>query len=168
MTSQTAQDAQTPFEQSHLGTISVIAWSGENIDDGRDMAFLLAYSLGDGSAGPEAGERAVRHLLEQTGLPVGEGVTDGSKSKEPVSLLVESGSISLTMPSLRVQSLVPQEWTAAALKRKHAHLIFTTRPWPDAKPGVPVDAEALKAFVADEEVLAASAHCVIPVTTLRK
>ncbi|MFD5102850.1 DUF5949 family protein [Streptomyces albidochromogenes] len=168
MTSQTAETAQTPVEQSHLGTISVIAWSGENIDDGRDMAFLLAYSLGDGTAGPEAGERAVRLLLEQTGLPVGAGITDASRSKEPISLLVESGSASLTMPSLRVQSLVPEEWIAAALRRKQVHFIFTTRPWPEGKPGVPVEAEALKAFVADEDVLAASAHCVIPVTTLRK
>ncbi|OEJ40034.1 hypothetical protein AR457_17035 [Streptomyces agglomeratus] len=164
----TSQTAQTAVEQSHLGTISVIAWSGENIDDGRDMAFLLAYSLGDGSAGPEAGEKAVRALLEQTGLPVGGGIFDGSKSKEPISLLLESGSASLTMPSLRVQCLVPEEWTAAALKRKHVHFIFTTRPWPGGTPGVPVDAEDLKAFVADEEVIAASAHCVIPVTTLRK
>ncbi|MET9515200.1 DUF5949 family protein [Streptomyces sp. NPDC002994] len=165
MTSQTAEPA---VEQSHLGTISVIAWSGENIDDGRDMAFLLAYSLGDGSAGPEAGEKAVRLLLEQTGLPVGEGIFDASKSKEPVTLLLENGSVSLMMPSLRVQCLVPEEWTAAALKRKHAHFIFTTRPWPEGTPGVPVEAEDLKAFVGNEEVLAASAHCVIPVTTLRK
>ncbi|MGR8009347.1 DUF5949 family protein [Streptomyces hypolithicus] len=164
----TSQTTETPFEQSHLGTISVIAWAGENIDDGRDMAFLLAYSLGDGSAGPEAGERAVRHLLDQTGLPVGAGVVDGSRSKFPVTVLLASGSASLTMPSLKVQCLVPDEWTAAAIKRGHVHFLFTTRPWPKGAPGVPVEADDLKAFVSDEEVLGASAHCVIPVTTLRK
>lgn len=163
----TSQTAQTAVEQSHLGTIAVIAWSGENVDDGRDMAFLLAYSLGDGSAGVEGGERAIRLLLEQTGLPVGGGIFDGSRSKE-ITVLLESDSVSLTMPSLRVQCLVPKEWTAAALRRKHVHFIFTTRPWPEGTPGVPVEAEDLKAFVGTEEVLAASAHCVIPVTTLRK
>lgn len=132
------------------------------------MAFLLAYSLGDGTAGPEAGERAVRLLLEQTGLPVGGGgVFDASRSKG-VTLLLENGSVSLTMPSLKVQCLVPEKWTAAALKRRHAHFIFTTRPWQQGTPGVPVEAEDLKAFVGDVDVLAASAHCVIPVTTLRK
>ncbi|MDJ0460514.1 DUF5949 family protein [Streptomyces sp. H27-C3] len=162
------ETAETRLNPADLGTITVIGWAGENIDDGRDLPFLLAYTLGDGEGGPEAGERAVRLLLEQTGLPVGGGVFEVSRTNSPVSVLLESGSASVTMPSLKAQCLVPEQWTQAALKRGHVHFLFTTRPWPKGAPGTDVMAEDLKAFIGDEEVLAASAHCVVPVTTLRK
>lgn len=162
-----SQTSEMQIDQSHLGTITVIAWSGANADDGKDMPFLLAYSLGDGSAGPEAGEEAIRQLLEKSGLPVGAGVVDGSPSSIPVRVLVEGNSATLTVQHLNAQCVVPEEWTAAAHQRKQVYFMFTTRPWPQAAPGIPVEEDVLKAFLGDEDMITASAHCVIPVSTLR-
>ncbi|MBT2511603.1 hypothetical protein J7I98_38665 [Streptomyces sp. ISL-98] len=161
------QSSESRLDQSNLGTISVMAWAGEHVDDGRDMAFLLAYSLGDGAAGPEAAEEAVRHLLTQSGLPIGGGVVDGSRSSLPMTVLVEDGSASLSTPYLNARCLVPEQWTTAARKRDHVYFMFTTRPWPQGAPGVAVAEEDLKAFLCDEATISASAHCLLPVSTPR-
>lgn len=166
MTSATSSTG-TPLDPSHLGTITVIAWAGENVNDGQDMPFLLAYSLGDGAAGPEAGEVAVRALLERSALPVGGGLVDGSASSVPVSVLVTGNSATLTVQHLNANCVVPPEWTDAAHARGQVYFMFTTKPWPQAAPGVPVEEEALKGFIGDEEVIMASAHCLVPVSTLR-
>lgn len=166
MTSATSATG-TQLDPSHLGTITVIAWAGENVNDGQDMPFLLAYSLGDGAAGPEAGEAAVRLLLERATLPVGGGIVDGSASSVPVSVLLTGNSATLTVQHLNAQCVVPPEWTAAAHARGQVYFMFTTKPWPQAAPGVPLEEEVLKAFIGDEEMINASAHCLVPVSTLR-
>ncbi|MEV0924296.1 DUF5949 family protein [Streptomyces spongiicola] len=153
---------------ARLGTLVVIAWSGEHPDDERDMPFLLAYSLGDGDGGPEGTGTAARELLDAVGLPVGGEYVDAADSTGlPVTLLVEAGQAVLTMPHLTAQCAVPPEWLAAVGDRGHVYFIFATRPWPDAAPGVPVTEDRLREFVGDEAVLSSSAHCLLPVRQLR-
>lgn len=156
------------FRPARLGTLVVIAWSGEHPDDERDMPFLLAYALGDGDAGPEGTEAATRQLLEDVGLPVGAEYVDAAESAGlPLTLLVEAGQAVLTMPHLSAQCTVPPEWLAAVRDRGHVYVIFATRPWPDAAPGSPVTEDRLRAFVGDEAVLSTAAHCLLPVRQLR-
>lgn len=157
------QTASGGIQQRQLGTLTVIGWSGEHPEDGRDMAFLLAYSLGDGPGGPEATREAARRLLEETGLPVGGELLDGTAgARLPLKLLVEAGKAVLTMPKLTAQYPVTPEWLRAARERGHVYFMFATRPWPEGVPGAPVSEEALQGFV-DEEMMASSAHCVLPV-----
>ncbi|SDM29092.1 hypothetical protein SAMN05444921_106105 [Streptomyces wuyuanensis] len=156
------------FRPARLGTLVVIAWSGEHPDDERDMPFLLAYALGDGEDGPEGAEAAARQLLDDVGLPVGTEFVDAAESVGlPVTLLVEAGQAVLTMPHLTAQCTVPPEWLAAVGDRGHVYFIFATRPWPEAVPGVPVSEEGLRGFVGDEAVLSTAAHCLLPVRQLR-
>ncbi|MFJ6630933.1 DUF5949 family protein [Streptomyces sp. NPDC091376] len=156
------------FRPAQLGTLVVIAWSGEHPDDERDMPFLLAYALGDGTGGPEAAGAAARQLLEEVGLPVGSEYVDAAEAVGlPVTLLVEAGQAVLTMPHLSAQCPVPQEWLAAVRDRGHVYFIFATRPWPEAAPGVPVSEDMLREFVGDEAVLSTAAHCLLPVRQLR-
>ncbi|CAL9448903.1 hypothetical protein SUDANB96_02413 [Streptomyces sp. enrichment culture] len=156
-----------PFRPADLGTLVVMTWSGE-APDGSDMPYLLAYSLGDGPDGPEATSAAVGRMLEVNGLPVGGELVDGStKPSLPVSLLVEAGQAVLTMPPLNAQCPAPPEWLTAVGERGYAYLVFTTRPWPEAEPGKPVEPEALAAFAGAEETLTAAAHVVLPARALR-
>ncbi|MFE8946472.1 DUF5949 family protein [Streptomyces sp. NPDC007856] len=149
-----------------LGTIVVLAWSGEAPDG--DMPYLLAYPLGDAEGGPEASSSAVRRLLESNGLPVGGDLVDGDgRPGLPVSLLVEAGQAVLRMKQLVAQADAPPEWLAAVGRRGHAYLVFTTRAWPEAEPGKPVEAAALARFAGAEETLTAAAHVVLPATSLR-
>ncbi|MEV1025524.1 DUF5949 family protein [Streptomyces sp. NPDC050264] len=166
MTSTSSID--TPFRAADLGTLAVIAWSGERPGEKDDMPFLLAYSTGDSPAGPEAGEAAIRALLRNNGLTVGTTVHDGTKNPSfPVSLLVEAGQAVVSMPPMNAQCPVPPEWLTAAEVRGKAYFLFTTRPWPTATPGHPVTEEDLQSFVGDEETLMASAHCLLPVRRIR-
>ncbi|MET8474309.1 DUF5949 family protein [Streptomyces sp. NPDC006422] len=169
MTSTTSSVSNGPaFRAADLGTLAVIAWSGEHSDGNGDIPFLLAYSMGDSAAGPEAAETAVRGLLETNGLTVGTTVHDAaSRPSFPVSLLVEAGQAVVTMPLLNVQCAVPPEWLAAAEARKSAYFIFTTRVWPTATPGAPVGEKELQEFIGDEETLLASAHCLLPIRRVR-
>ncbi|GAA3372636.1 DUF5949 family protein [Streptomyces sannanensis] len=167
MTSTPATAAElTPAQ---LGTLTVIAWTGEPVDGEQEpLPFLLAYSLGDGIGGPEAGARAVRLLLARTGLPVGTEPVDASAGPPlPVTLLVQAGQVVLTMPYLHVQSAVPPEWLAASRRHGRVYFMFTTRPWPQAAAGRPVSDEALRSFVGDEETLKETAHVLLPVSSLR-
>jgi hypothetical protein len=149
-----------------MGTLVVMAWSGEA--PGGDMPYLLAYTLGDGPDGPEAASAAVARMLNDNGLPVGGDLVDGaSKPGLPVGLLVEAGQAVVTMPHLNAQCTPPPEWLAAVGERGFAYFVFTTRPWPEAQPGKPVDPEALAAFAGAEETLDAAAHVVLPVRSLR-
>ncbi|WP_367322968.1 DUF5949 family protein [Streptomyces sp. HUAS ZL42] len=155
-----------PLRAADLGTLVVLAWSGAAPDG--DMPYLLAYSLGDGAGGPEASSAAVERLLLSTGLAPGEGLVDAARRPGlPVSLLVEAGQAVVTMPHLNVQCVPPPEWLAAVARRGHACLVFTTRPWPAAEPGRPVDPEALAAFAGAEETLRAAAHVLLPARSLR-
>ncbi|MFI7503455.1 DUF5949 family protein [Streptomyces sp. NPDC049687] len=156
-----------PFSVADLGTLVVMPWSGE-APDGSDMPYLLAYSLGDADGGAETTAAAVERLLTDNGLPVGGDLVDGTQRPSlPVTLLVESGAAVLNMPSLNAQCVPPPEWLAAVAKRGYAYLVFTTRPWPEAVPGKPVEPETLAAFAGAEETLDAAAHVVLPARSLR-
>ncbi|MCM1975902.1 MULTISPECIES: DUF5949 family protein [Streptomyces] len=154
------------FSAAELGTLVVMAWSGEAPDG--DMPYLLAYTLGDGTAGPEGSTRAVEALLENNGLPVGGELVDGAtKPSLPVSLLVESGHAVVSMTGFNAQCAPPPEWLAAVGERGFAYFVFTTRPWPEAEPGKPVDPQALADFAGATETLDAAAHVVLPARSLR-
>lgn len=167
-TSQT-RTASAPPLPSRLGTLVVIPWAGEHQEDGADMPFLMAYSLGDGVAGPEDGELAVLEVAAEIGLPVGGAVLEvATMQRPPVSVLVEGGKAVLDMPYLHVNCPVPDEWTVAARARGMIYLILASRPWPEAAPGTTLTEEQLRAFAGDEEVLRTAAHCLVPVSTLRR
>lgn len=160
----TASDASM---LSRLGTLVVIPWSGEHHEDGRDMAFLMAYTLGDGVQGPEGSEAAALAVAEEAGLPVGGAILNVSRlPKAPVKVLVEGGKAVLTMPYLHVSCPVPGEWTTAARARGTVYVILASRPWPQAVPGRPISEDQLRAFAADETVLRSAAHCLVPVGSL--
>lgn len=155
------------FTQAQLGTLSLIGWSGEHPDGGHDVAFLLVYSLGDGTDGPAAGEAAMRVALERCGLPVGAGLVRAAETPGlPVKLLVQAGQAVLTLPHFTAQYRVPPEWLVAACDQGEVYAMFATRPWPAAVPGRPVSEELLRSFAADEEVVMTSAHCLLPVRSL--
>ncbi|GAB1335698.1 DUF5949 family protein [Streptomyces sp. E-15] len=157
----------TENRPAELGTLVVLAWSGET-PDGSDMPYLLAYSLGDTEGGPEATAAAVERLLARGGLPVGGDLVDGTgRPSLPVSLLVEAGQAVLRMPPLIAQAGAPPEWLAAVRERGYAYLVFTTRAWPEGLPGKVVDPAALAEFAGAEETLKAAAHVLLPATSLR-
>ncbi|MCB5182247.1 DUF5949 family protein [Streptomyces antimicrobicus] len=160
---------QAEIDRSQLGTLSVLAWIGDP-EDGHDIPYLLAYSLGDAPAGREAGEAAARGLLEEIGLPIGDVVLDGTRSPHnfPVKVLVTDDHVTLTLPGLNATCTAPPEWVSAAADSDQVYFLFATRAWPEAVPGQPVSAETLRAFAGDEQVLTSSAHCVLQVQRLQK
>ncbi|MET7679987.1 DUF5949 family protein [Streptomyces sp. NPDC005423] len=161
----TSSDSR-PFRAADLGTLVVVAWSGEAPDG--DMPYLLAYTLGDAADGPEASAAAVARLLADNGLPVGGDLVDGaSRPSLPLSLLVEAGTAVVNMPYLNAQCAPPPEWLAAVGERGYAYFVFTTRPWPEAEPGKPLAPEALAAFAGADETLNFAAHVVLPARSLR-
>ncbi|WNI16493.1 DUF5949 family protein [Actinacidiphila sp. ITFR-21] len=154
--------------QSRLGTLVVIPWAGRYSEDGGDMPFLMAYSLGDGSDGPAAGEAAVLAVAKELGLPVGGPILDVSQvPKAGVTVLVAGGKAVLTMPYLHAACPVPDQWTAAAAGRGAVYVILAARPWPEAAPGAEIGEEALRDFAGDPEVLGGAAHFLVPVSSLR-
>ncbi len=164
----TSQTTTGTPPNSQLGTLMMIGWSGAHPEDGHDVPFLLSYSLGDGKDGPEAGTEAMGRMLGQAGLLVGGELQDASRTPSlPLTLIVEAGQAVLTMPVFTAQCPVPPEWLAAADHRKQVYGMFATRPWPEARPGGPVSEDMLRAFAGDEGVIRSSAHCLIPVRTLR-
>ncbi|MFG2308571.1 DUF5949 family protein [Streptomyces sp. NPDC048566] len=162
----TSTSSQTrPLQVADLGTLAVMAFSGEAPDG--DMPYLLAYSLGDGAGGPEASASAIRQLLTDNGIPVGETLIDGSKHPSlPLTLLVEAGQAVVTMPHLNAQCVAPPEWLAAVGERGYAYFLFATRAWPLAEPGKPLAPEDLTAFAGDEETLLGAAHVLLPARSL--
>ncbi|WP_369216546.1 DUF5949 family protein [Streptomyces flavofungini] len=159
---------QRPLKAADLGTLAVLAWSGESDEDQEDMPFLIGYSLGDTEGGPEATAEAMSALLATTGLPVGGPLVDVARRPSlPVSLLVEAEQAVVAMPHLNAQCAVPPEWLAAARKRGYAYFVITTRAWPDAAPGRPVSEQDLSAFAGAEETLLNAAHCLLPIRSLR-
>ncbi|MER6127659.1 DUF5949 family protein [Streptomyces sp. NPDC001795] len=162
----TTSSETRPFRAADLGTLVVMAWSGEAPDG--DMPYLLAYSLGDGESGPDGSTAAIRALLHANGLNVGEEITDGTQRPSlPVTLLVEAGQAVVTMPYLKAQCTAPPEWLAAVRARGIAYFLFATRPWPEAVPGRPVEPERLAAFAGAEETLNTAAHVLLPARSLR-
>ena len=147
--------------QSRLGTLVVIPWAGAH-EDGADMPFLMAYSLGDGVGGPADGQEAVLEAAGKIGLPVGGAALDVANTRVDVRVLVEGGKAVLTMPYLKVTCPVPDQWTAAAHTRGTVYVILASRPWPEAVPGAPISEEALRAFAADADVLGTAAHALVP------
>jgi hypothetical protein len=164
----TSTQTDAPLNRAHLGTIAVLPWAGEHADDGHDAAFLLAYALGDGAGTEEEGSAAVLAVLAGAGLSVGGPIANGALSTVPVTLMVDGTNAVLTLPHLNATCTVPPQWTAAAEKRGQVHLMFTTRPWPEYKPGKPVTEDQLRAFVGDEETIRTAAHCRLPAARLRK
>ncbi|WP_329011258.1 DUF5949 family protein [Streptomyces sp. NBC_01601] len=162
MTSTTSE----AFRAADLGTLVVLAWSGE-APDGMDMPYLLAYSLGDAEGGPQATSAAVTQLLAMNGLSIGTVVDGATRPSLPVSLLVEAGQAVVRLPQLVAQATAPPEWLDAVARRGHAHLVFTTRPWPEGRPGVEVDPAALAAFAGADETLTAAVHLKLPARSLR-
>ncbi|MFF5704548.1 DUF5949 family protein [Streptomyces sp. NPDC012794] len=160
---------QAEIDRTQLGTLSVLAWIGDPAE-GHDIPYLLAYTLGDGPGGREAGEAAARGLLEEMGLPIGDVVMDGTANpqKFDVKVLLADNQIALTMPGLNATCTAPDEWVAGAKESGQAYFLFATRAWPEAVPGKPVSAELLQAFAGDEEVLTSSAHCVVTVQSLQR
>ncbi|WP_063782278.1 DUF5949 family protein [Streptomyces vietnamensis] len=153
---------------SPLGTLTVIPWSSEPSAESAGTPFLMAYSLGDGRDGPEAGQQAMRAALEAMNLSVGDRLFDLEKDAGiNASLIVEAGSAVLTLPFLKVQCPVPEEWQAAAREQGKVYFICSVRPWAEGVPGQPVDEERLKAFVSDEAMLADSAHVLLPVRRIQ-
>ncbi|MFD7664327.1 DUF5949 family protein [Streptomyces sp. NPDC059788] len=164
----TSQTTAGNLPHSQLGTLMMIGWSGAHPEDGHDVPFLLAYSLGDGKDGPEAGSEAMGTMLSQAGLLVGGELQDASRTPGlPLTLIVEAGRAVLTMPIFSAQCPVPPEWLAAADHRGQVYGMFATRPWPQATPGGPVSEDMLRAFAGDEGVIKSSAHCLIPVRRLQ-
>ncbi|RZU37389.1 hypothetical protein EV284_2555 [Streptomyces sp. BK022] len=162
MTSTTSE----AFRAADLGTLVVLAWSGE-APDGGDMPYLLAYSLGDAEGGPRATSAAVTQLLEMNGLTIGTVIDGATRPSLPVSLLVEAGQAVVRMPQLVAQAGAPPEWLDAVARRGHAYLVFTTRAWPEGRPGVTVDPAALAAFAGADETLMTAAHVMLPARSLR-
>ncbi|MER7762453.1 DUF5949 family protein [Streptomyces sp. NPDC097619] len=164
----TSTQTESASREARLGTLSVLAWIGDP-EDGHDIPYLLAYSLGDGEGGPAASEGAARELLQQIGLRIGEEVLDGTTgSGIPITILVEAEQAVLTMPGLNAQCSAPPEWVRAAEDSGQVYFLFATRAWPEAVPGRPVTADMLQAFAGNEANLTSSAHIVLPVTKLRK
>ncbi|MEW2317078.1 DUF5949 family protein [Streptomyces bauhiniae] len=162
MTSTTSE----AFRAAGLGTLVVLAWSGE-APDGGDMPYLLAYSLGDAEGGPRATSAAVTQLLEMNGLTIGTVIDGATRPSLPVTLLVEAGQAVVRMPQLVAQADAPPEWLDAVARRGHAYLVFTTRAWPEGRPGVTVDPAALAAFAGADETLMTAAHVMLPARSLR-
>ncbi|MEV6011803.1 DUF5949 family protein [Streptomyces sp. NPDC051976] len=161
--------APNPTLQRRIGTFMVMGWAGEHSDDGRDMPFLMAYSLGDGPEGPEAGQEALLAVAEEIGLPVGGAILDVSQApRVSVRLLVEGGKAVLSMPYLHAACPMPEQWVAAAHDRGAVYLILATRPWPEATPGRALTEEQLQAFAGDAETLGTAAHCIVPISTLKR
>ncbi|MFF1561055.1 DUF5949 family protein [Streptomyces sp. NPDC058279] len=160
---------QAEIDRSDLGTLSVLAWIGDP-SEGHDIPYLLAYTLGDGPKGKEAGEAAARGLLEEIGLPIGDVVMDGTRNPSTfaVQILLAGNQVALTLPGLNATCTAPDEWVAAADESGQAYFLFATTAWPEAVPGRPVSPEVLQAFAGDEAVLTGSAHCVITVQSLRQ
>jgi hypothetical protein len=153
--------ATRPFRPTDLGTLVVMSWSGEA--PGGDMPYLLAYSLGDAPAGPEAASAALRDLLENNGLPVGGDLVDGNARPDlSVRMHIESGQAVIGMPGFDARCTPPPQWLTAVAARGFAYFVFTTRPWPEAVPGKPLDPKALAAFAGADETLNAAAHIVLP------
>ncbi|KOU39214.1 DUF5949 family protein [Streptomyces sp. WM6378] len=159
--------AVEPSRAVLLGSVVVIAWSGEHPDETGDVPFLMAYSLGDGTEGPEGAEAAARALLDELGMPAGSVLDKDRGAALPVTLIVQGGQAVLTMPSLTVQCPVPPEWLVAAGKRGTVQFMFATRSWPRARPGIAVSEEQLRAFAGDEDTISTAGHCVLPVRRLR-
>ncbi|MET7387855.1 DUF5949 family protein [Streptomyces sp. NPDC005385] len=164
MTSTSSQ--MSPLRVADLGTLAVMAFSGEAPDG--DMPYLLAYSLGDGEGGPDGSAAAIRQLLTDNGIPVGDTLIDGSKHPSlPLTLLVEGGQAVVRMPHLNAQCVAPPEWLAAVGERGYAYFLFATSAWPVGRPGEPVAPEDLTAFAGDEDTLLSAAHVLLPARSLR-
>ena len=156
-----------PFRMTDLGTLVLLPWSGAAAD-GRDLPYLLVYSLGDAEGGPQTTSAAVEGLLADNGLRVGGGlVDDTTEAGIAVSLFLEAGQAFVTMPQLGARCAAPPEWLAAVAERGCAHLVFTTRPWPEGRPGRPIEPAALAAFAGAEQTLRAAAHVLLPALTPR-
>lgn len=152
----------SPFRVAELGTLVVLPWSGA-APDGTDMPYLLAYSLGDAEGGPEMTSAAVEGLLASNGLTVGADLVDGTTGADlALTLHVEADQAVVGMPQLGAQCTAPPAWLTAVDERGYAYLVFTTRPWPEGRPGQPIEPGALAAFVGAEKTLSAAAHVVLP------
>ncbi|UYQ64114.1 DUF5949 family protein [Streptomyces peucetius] len=164
----TAKPPKTAVDRAELGTLALLAWTGDPAQ-GHDTPYLIAYSLGDGTGGGEAAAAASLAVIEQLGLTTGDVMHDHTVvGVSPIQLLVQGGQAVVNMRYLSAQCPVPAEWLAAAERRGHVHFMISGRAWPEAKPGVPVTEEILRAHLGDEDVLNDTAHVLLPVSQLRR
>ncbi|MFI6287036.1 DUF5949 family protein [Streptomyces sp. NPDC051018] len=163
----TANSTKKTVQRSHLGTLSMLAWTGDP-EAGHDTPFLLVYSCGDGDGGPEACTAALLGMIGESGLKAG-AMSDATETagSSPIRVLVEGGQAVLNMPYLSAQCVAPPEWLAAAEAGGRVHLVVASRPWPQGVPGQPVSEETLHAFLGDDETLNSAAHVLLRVTQLR-
>lgn len=160
----TATPSETrPFDLDRLGTLVLLPWSSAAAD-GADMPYLLAYSLGDAEGGPRTTAAAVEALLASNGLAAGGALVDGTAAEPSLSvtLRVEGGEAVVDLPQLGARCAAPPAWLTAVAERGYAYLVFTTRAWPEGRPGLPIEADALTSFVGAEQTLRAAAHVVLP------
>ncbi|MCX2184966.1 DUF5949 family protein [Streptomyces sp. SKN60] len=151
-----------------MGTLTVISWTLGPTDDMPATPFLMVYSLGDGQHGPEAVEAELRTTLEDMGVQIGGIVVDAGQDRGVgAHLLVEAGRAVLTLPFMNAQCLVPPEWQAAAYETGHVIVKIPVVPWPDARPGVPVTEDGLKAFLMDDHVVRNSGLIAVPVSRIQ-
>ncbi|MFR0352680.1 DUF5949 family protein [Streptomyces sediminimaris] len=152
-----------PFELAQLGTLVLLPWSGAAAD-GADMPYLLIYSLGDAEGGPETTAAAIEALLASNGLTAGGELVDGTAAEPALSITlhVEAGEAVVDLPQLGARCAAPPAWLTAIAERGYAYLVFTTRPWPEGRPGRPIEEETLASFVSAEQTLRAAAHVVLP------
>lgn len=152
--------------QFSLGTMSILAWIGAP-EEGHETPYLLAYTLGDGANGAAENEAAVAALARGLALPLDGRMADGSRPGFPVRLLVEGGRAMLSMRGLNAQCVAPPEWLDAVREGAAVHFVLSTRAWPQAAPGQPLSTDTFRAYVGDETMLGAAAHCLLPVGKLR-
>ncbi|MFF5423316.1 MULTISPECIES: DUF5949 family protein [unclassified Streptomyces] len=153
---------------SPLGILSTVFWVTGPTEEKPAAPYVMVYSLGNGLDGPEACVQALRAAVEGMGLPIGGPVVDASQdSGVDAHLLLEARQAVLTLPYIKVQCSVSEEWEAAAEKLGHVYLICSVRPWPEAAPGEPISEEQLRSYFAGEDVLAVGGHAVLPVRRLQ-
>lgn len=152
-----------PFDLARLGTLVLLPWSSAAAD-GADMPYLLIYSLGDAEGEPGTTAAAIEALLASNGLAAGGELVDGTAAETglAITLRVEAGEAVVDLPQLGARCAAPPAWLTAIAERGYAYLVFTTRPWPEGRPGRPIEAEALTSFVSAEQTLRAAAHVVLP------
>ncbi|MEV6963198.1 DUF5949 family protein [Streptomyces sp. NPDC051207] len=160
----TSNSTQThPVRSAEVGSFVAMSWSRETPQGA--IPYILVFSLGDGTSGPEGSATAVEQLIHNCQLSTDDGLIDGSlRPSMPISLLVVDGSVVLTMPQINTPIIPSNQWLTDVTERGYACLLITTRTWPG---GELTDTDALAAFANHEETLKHSAKIVLPTRKLR-
>ncbi|MER7576733.1 DUF5949 family protein [Streptomyces sp. NPDC126514] len=160
----TSNSTQThPVRSAEVGTFVAMSWSRPTPQGA--IPYILAFSLGDGTDGPQGSSAAVEQLMHNCQLSPDDGLIDGSsRPSMPVGLLVVDGSVVLSMPQINTPIVPSSQWLTDVAERGYACLLITTRTWPG---GELTDTDKLAAFANDEETLKLSAKVLLPARSLR-